>query len=484
MSTTEWLLVLGLALVIWTVTMRRLEARGSLDRWNATLALGFILMVRTKRGQATLECLSSPRRTMRALGEIGLWTCRATMALVILILVATLLVSLLVGSPEAAPQPLTLVGVPGINPIIPLGWGVVAFVIALVIHEFGHGIQARAHGMRVRSFGLLLLGPLPLGAFAEPEYEELMRAPRRERQRMFAAGPATNIYAAALCFLLLALAASQLVAAQPGVHAQAIVSEAPAASAGLAPYEIITHIDGEPLSEPSDLSTALDAHRAGDQVTLTVVNSSQPTREITLTLTDHHAWLIDHDVTEEQLKSLDPPILPGDAFLGVAGMASGTAGVDRLVGPYGGSDTEHPVIRTLELLIHPIVLLRVPFDTQGTAILEPHLDMLAAGDGLIAGLLGTAGLVFVVKLMFWLVWVNMLLGFTNLIPMAPFDGGHMFRDRIHDWVSGVDRIGRRLKKWQWHPMRIERFVQRASGLVSLGVLFVVIISMATLYIPL
>ena len=33
-------------------------------------------------------------------------------------------------------------------------------------------------------------------------------------------------------------------------------------------------------------------------------------------------------------------------------------------------------------------------------------------------------------------------------------------------------------------MRIERFVQRASGLVSLGVLFVVIISMATLYIPL
>ena len=45
--------------------------------------------------------------------------------------------------------------------------------------------------MRVRNFGLLMAGPLPLGAFAEPEYTEIVNSPRRERQRMFAAGPAT-----------------------------------------------------------------------------------------------------------------------------------------------------------------------------------------------------------------------------------------------------------------------------------------------------
>ena len=77
-------------------------------------------------------------------------------------------------------------GYPGLSPIIPLGWGVIAFVVCLVIHEFGHGIQARAHGMRVRNLGLLMAGPLPLGAFAEPEYNEIVNSPR-ERQRMFAA---------------------------------------------------------------------------------------------------------------------------------------------------------------------------------------------------------------------------------------------------------------------------------------------------------
>ena len=50
--------------------------------------------------------------------------------------------------------------------------------------------------MRIRAFGLLQLGPLPLGAFAEPQYEELTNAPSKERMRMFAAGPATNIFAA------------------------------------------------------------------------------------------------------------------------------------------------------------------------------------------------------------------------------------------------------------------------------------------------
>ena len=46
--------------------------------------------------------------------------------------------------------------------------------------------------MQVRSFGLLMAGPLPVGAFAEPEHEEMSRAPRRERMRLFAAGPSIN----------------------------------------------------------------------------------------------------------------------------------------------------------------------------------------------------------------------------------------------------------------------------------------------------
>ena len=74
-------------------------------------------------------------------------------------------VSAIMYGSQAEARPVSeLVAIPGLSPIIPLGWGVIAFVVCLVIHEFGHGIQARAHGMRVRNFGLLMAGPLPLGS--------------------------------------------------------------------------------------------------------------------------------------------------------------------------------------------------------------------------------------------------------------------------------------------------------------------------------
>ena len=139
-----------------------------------------------------------------------------------LVVVLAFITSLISPPTATPPSASELVAVPGINPVIPLGWGVVAFVVSLVIHEFGHGLLARGHGMRVRSFGLLQLGPLPLGAFAEPQSDELMRAPRRERLRMFAAGPATNLFGARHVSLLGGLA-TQLFAEEEYDHEQVIV---------------------------------------------------------------------------------------------------------------------------------------------------------------------------------------------------------------------------------------------------------------------
>ena len=47
-------------------------------------------------------------------------------------------------SPPQTPPPSAseLVAIPGLNPVIPLGWGALAFIVALVIHEFGHGLVA------------------------------------------------------------------------------------------------------------------------------------------------------------------------------------------------------------------------------------------------------------------------------------------------------------------------------------------------------
>ena len=44
-------------------------------------------------------------------------------------------------SPAVSPK--MMIGLPGLNPIIPLWYGILALVVAMVVHEFSHGILSR-----------------------------------------------------------------------------------------------------------------------------------------------------------------------------------------------------------------------------------------------------------------------------------------------------------------------------------------------------
>ena len=74
------------ALCIWVLFLSQLERRGILDRWNATRVLGGLLMLRTTRGQDTIEKAATPRKFWRAYGEISLWTCALVMDFIVLFL--------------------------------------------------------------------------------------------------------------------------------------------------------------------------------------------------------------------------------------------------------------------------------------------------------------------------------------------------------------------------------------------------------------
>lgn len=96
--------------------------------------------------------------------------------------------------------------------------------------------------------------------------------------------------------------------------------------------------------------------------------------------------------------------------------------------------------------------------------------MLTAADEGIGGVLGTNGILFMVNFFFWLMWVNILLGFTNLIPMVPFDGGHLFKDTLHGTLTAVKKVGKKTKLWNIHPMWIDHISSKASSLSSLALL--------------
>ncbi|MEK9651466.1 MAG: M50 family metallopeptidase, partial [Poseidonia sp.] len=386
----------------------------------------------------------------------------------------------LVNPPTADPPSASeLVAVPGLNPVIPLGWGALAFVVSLVIHEFGHGLLARGHGMRVRSFGLLQLGPLPLGAFAEPQSDELMRAPRRERLRMFAAGPATNLFAALVLMLLLGGVAGQFTADEGYVHVQGIIKDEGADAAGMEPWDTLVSINGQPVHTTEDFRLILDGYRANESVDLVVIRADGERETLTAVLGDKHAYYAQLGWDDELLESME--IRSGDPFLGVEGLSEATAGIDRLAGPFSPRWDGTLLQRALMLPLHILNLLIVPFELNGVAIHPFEESLMAAGDGLLSSVLGTEGLLFLANFCFWLIWVNLLLGFTNLIPMVPFDGGHMLRDMLHAFLSGVKRVGRKMKLWDLHPMWVDHLSSKASSYSSLVLLVMLVFTMVAPY---
>ena len=467
----DWSFIL-LLILSWYILLRIWENNGTLDRWNASRVFGIILMVRSKRGLNLLDKTVKPRGFWRFYGEISLWVCMFSMIMVGLLMVIAFITALLTPPQSPPPSASELVAIPGLNPVIPLGWGAIAFIVALVIHEFGHGLQARAHGMRIRAFGLLQLGPLPLGAFAEPQYEELTNAPSKERMRMFAAGPATNIFAAIVCLMFLGGLAGQFVATDDGVHVRGIVQEEGAYNAGLEPWDTIQSIDNQTVSNVDDFYDIMTAYSANDTIAITVMHQDGNVETLNATLSDKYDYYLELGWSKSNLADLG--VEQGDAFLGVEGLSGGTAGIDRLAGPLSPRWDGNLLQKSVMVPFHTLSMMIVPFELQGVAMHPFEESLLEADDNPFAQTLGTNGLLFLVNLFFWLLWVNILLGFTNLIPMVPFDGGHMFKDMLRGVLNGVKKVGRKLKFWDINPMWIEHISSKASNISSLALLGMIV----------
>ena len=92
--------------------------------------------------------------------------------------------------------------VPGLG-ILPFWYWLIAIFVIAVVHEFSHGIVARAHNIPVKHTGLAFFGPI-IGAFVEPDEKKLRAGKDITQYSVYAAGAFSNVILALLALLLLA----------------------------------------------------------------------------------------------------------------------------------------------------------------------------------------------------------------------------------------------------------------------------------------
>ena len=201
------------------------------------------------------------------------------------------------------------------------------------------------------------------------------------------------------------------------------------------PLDVILKIDNNTVETLDDFRNVMDIYGANDTVFIEVLRTDGTMEELNVTFGDQYAHYLNNGWSEENLESVG--IEPGDAFLGVQNIAEGTAGIDRIAGPFSPRHEGSGFSLLIDVPRYILNILVTPFLNKGVAINPIQENMLSSGEGFFGSLLGIEGLLFLANLFFWLIWVNILLGFTNLIPLIPFDGGHLFKYLVHSFMNGI-----------------------------------------------
>jgi len=430
----SWLQVLLLLILAYTLIAVYIRDRGLFS--DRIMFFGPIMAIKTER-VGFFDWFQKFRRLLRAyatLGVVMVVVVSAFMTLALILAVPQLLVH--TPEPTGIYDPRNILAIPGVNQAIPITAAVfIGLLLTIVVHEFGHAILARVEDMRVRSMGLLI-AVIPIGAFVEPDEEDVEVAKGMPKIRMFGAGITNNIVVGLACFglmfLLMGMATPLSVPLVQGVY-----KDFPAADVGLQGYSVITGINGVPVTSQEEVSAFMDGTRPGETVTLTAEKDGVE-RTYTLTLAE---W---------------PEALASDRDSGFMGVYYYNA---PLVKEHLGNVADLGLLAPLYLTIAPIDAF-IQGNTQQLAILLADTPEQVAWKEPFPFFWGT------VHLAFWLGWFNLLVGMFNAIPIVPLDGGYIMKEGVERFF---DRLG-----WSRYAHRV---VASISGFVTMMLILLITMPM-------
>jgi Predicted secreted protein containing a PDZ domain len=454
---------------------------GKLEKYGI-VHWGPAVMFRTKLGLRIMDRLAKYRRFWRFFGIVSRILTVILMAFIVFIVVIDLIMlPSMMGGPNIGIE--YALAIPGLNPMLPLVYGLIGLIVAMVVHELAHGIQSRANDIDVKSSGLLYV-VVPMGAFVEPDEEGIKKANRGARMDMFSAGIATNVTLAAVLFIVMSAGMLGSLSTDYGESpaVMAISGNSPAIDADIPisaimldwptenefdldpaspmPLRYLTK-DGERIAtgfrmgvyiadvvsgSPADgmkgnflykfngdivknldfLSERLNATSPGDIVTITLLSTDGVETDRIITLAKH----------------------PDDPSKGYMGIYMNYSGM-RFVAPND----------VLALAKNPFAFSESISDIGYDAISyigSPFRGYSPLPETVQWWFDASNGFWIAVTAIYWIFWLNLVLAIFNALPARAFDGGALFAGGI-DWIT---------EKFVKEEERRDRIVNSVSSVVS------------------
>jgi membrane-associated protease RseP (regulator of RpoE activity) len=217
---------------------------------------------------------------------------------------------------------------------------------------------------------------------------------------------------------------------------------------------VVTSIGGERTLDHEALSTVLDGFAPGDEVEVVgYVDGERETWTATLGGQDGEAFLgvtVQRGITGMTVDDFGTDPYPAAQFLGILGGGDG-----------GGIDS--PIQRA-------VLTLSLPFlsATGGAGYSFAGFNGVVANFYTATGplsVLGTGAVLLLANVLYWMAWINLIIGQFNCVPAYPLDGGHLLRTSTEAIVSRLPVPDAR---------SVTSAVTTTVTLVMLGGLFVVI----------
>lgn len=374
---------------------------------------GPLLAIKSKK-VGFFDCFVRFSRFFRIYGTIG-----AVMVGVLSIMMVTLLILSFQITIRNPPEPTgpyelqNLLAIPGINDYIPLTLAVIiALVVAIVVHEFGHAILCRIEKIRLDSIGLLF-AVIPIGAFVEPNEDDVENTKGMPKIRMYGAGITNNILIGFICFILMfGLLNFAVPVSTPLV--MGIYANSPAMAAGLSPDSIIKEINGVPIDSREAVAAAMEDTKPGDIAAISVLELG---RENT------------YEVNLGEWPDFQDGIERSSGFIGVSYYDSNS--VKNTLSALGATP-----LGMLYLMALPINIIFIGGDWRYLEVLVIDTIHQSAWD------VPFPGYWMMIQILFWCGWFNLAVGIFNALPLIPLDGGYILKESVERALEN-----RKMKKY-------------------------------------